>query len=97
MLEVANAKKLYRGLYCHDLTTGTGQLPCDYGGVLSAGTFTHGHLGPDALQSLLAVGRTGALYCIGINKQHFQNADFESAFAKLLSARLIQDLSLIHI
>ena len=91
MLSIAENKRCYRQLYCHDLTTGPGPLPGDYGGVVSAGTFTHGHLGPDALQDLLVLGRPNALFCIGINAHHFEQADFKKAFAGFLENHAISD------
>src|SRR5690554_4905877 len=46
MLAVAAEKSLYRTLATADLT-GTVDLPDDsYGGVVSAGVFTNGHVGP---------------------------------------------------
>lgn len=91
MLAIAKKKRCYRQLYCHDLTAGPGPLPGDYGGVVSAGTFTLGHLGSEALQDLLAVGRPGALFCIGINAHHFEKAGFEKAFSGLLENHAICD------
>ncbi len=91
MLGVARHKCVYRDLYCLDLTEGLGEMPRNYGGVVSAGTFTHGHLGPGVLENLLAVGRDGALYVIGINAEHFHNAGFEGAFSLLLRAEKITE------
>ena len=49
MLEVAGRKKVYQKLICADLSD-TLQLPqSHFGGMISAGTFTHGHLGPEVL------------------------------------------------
>jgi SAM-dependent methyltransferase len=91
MLAVAKQKHLYRQLYCHDLTQGAGPVPRTYGAVVSAGTFTHGHLGPQALQDLLAVGRPGALFCIGINAHHYEEAGFAATFARLAEKSLITE------
>ncbi len=89
MLAVARAKvggsdpvqvPVYRNLIEADLT---GQIGIDsnrYAGVVSAGTFTHGHLGPDALGELLRVGRPGARYAIGINAAHFEEHGFAERF-----------------
>ncbi|MFT6303151.1 MAG: putative TPR repeat methyltransferase [Granulosicoccus sp.] len=77
MLDASAAKKLYRSLYAVDLTGPLKHLPNDYGAVVSAGTFTHGHLGPEALANLLALARTGALFVIGVNVQHFKQLKFD--------------------
>ncbi len=82
MIDVARAKGIYRAFYEVDLTADLDPLPNGYGAVLSAGTFTHGHLGPDALESLLRIGRPGSLFCIGINSAHFE----KQGFGRLLDA-----------
>ena len=85
MLAVAAAKGLYRQTIEGDLL---GTLPIRdgrYGALLSAGTFTHGHVGPEALEELLRIARTGALFCLGINGAHFETHGFGAAFATLAS------------
>lgn len=89
MLDVARGKGLYRTLIEGDLL---GQLPIangTYGALLSAGTFTHGHVGPDALNEVLRVARSGALLCLGINGAHFEAHGFGAAFAMLAEAARI--------
>jgi len=86
MLEVAMAKGLYRRTIEGDLL---GRVPIadgTYGALLSAGTFTHGHVGPDALGEVVRVGRTGALLCLGINGAHFEAHGFGAAFTRLAEA-----------
>jgi len=91
MLAVAEQKDLYRALYCQDLNQGAGKLPGDYAGVVSAGTFTHGHLGPEVITLLLDIGASGCLYCLGINAAHYENDDFQSVFNRLQEAGAITD------
>lgn len=76
MLDVAMAKGVYRAQHLGDLT---GRLPLEdgrFGAVLSSGTFTHGHVGPDALDELLRVARPGALFMLGVNGAFFAKAGF---------------------
>ena len=80
MLEVAERKKVYQKLICADLNE-TLQLPqSHFGGMISAGTFTHGHLGPEVLFHLFSLARPGAHAVIGINAEHHGNQDFSGAF-----------------
>ena len=80
MLEVAERKKVYEKLICADLSD-TLQLPqSHFGGMISAGTFTHGHLGPEVLFHLFSLARPGAHAVIGINAEHHGNQDFSGAF-----------------
>jgi predicted TPR repeat methyltransferase len=91
MLAIARSKSLYRALYNVDLTGSLDSISNDYGAVLSAGTFTHGHLGPEPLRALLAIARTGGLFVIGINEVHFAKQDFRSAFADMAREGLISE------
>lgn len=70
MLRIAEEKQLYRTLYEIDLTKSLDLIVNDYKAVLSAGTFTSGHLGPEPLVALLDIARTDALFVIGV-KKHF--------------------------
>ena len=83
MLRVAARKGLYRHTIEGDLT-GTLDLPdAIYGAVVSSGTFTHGHVGPDALDELLRVARAGAVFVLSVNAQHFEARGFGDKFAAL--------------
>ncbi len=53
-----------------------------YPGIVSAGTFTHGHLGPDSLDNVLAMAASGGLLAIGVNSQLFND---EGGFGQWLS------------
>lgn len=81
MLRVAEAKDVYRDLFEADLTQGLPVAEDSYAGIVSSGTFTHGHLGPDALDPLMAAARPGALFAISINSQHYQKMGFEAKLA----------------
>ncbi|OED41328.1 hypothetical protein AB833_09960 [Chromatiales bacterium (ex Bugula neritina AB1)] len=89
MLAAARKKSIYGALYQVDLTTGTGELPSQYGAVLSAGTFTFGHLGAEVLPQMLSLGRPGCLYCIGVNSQHFNAQGFDAVLQSMQSEKLI--------
>lgn len=92
MLAKAEAKGLYRARIVADLTKPLALPDGAYGGFVSAGTFTHGHLGPEVLGELLRLARPGALYCLGINLQVFDRACFGSAFARLVAAGRVTPL-----
>jgi predicted TPR repeat methyltransferase len=83
MLAVAAKRGIYRGFIQCDLTQ---RLPIEdgtYGAVISAGTFTHGHVGPDALDEVLRIARSGAVFVLGINAAHFESHGFEAKIAAL--------------
>jgi SAM-dependent methyltransferase len=66
MLAVAAEKGLYEGLVQADITRPLA-FPRSYAGVVSSGTFTAGHVGPEALPQLLAVTAPGAQFALSIN------------------------------
>ena len=81
MLAVAKEKQLYRALYPRDVTVPLELPDRDYRGVVSAGTFTLGHVGPGALENLLEVALPGALFVISVNARHYEGAGFADALA----------------
>ena len=83
MLEKARAKDAYAALFAADLTGDISHLPDGYAGIVSAGTFTHGHLGPGPLLALLDHCARGAVAVIGVNRQHFEAEGFETSLAGL--------------
>lgn len=82
MLAVSGDKGLYRALHRVDLTAPI-TLPDRYGALVSAGTFTHGHLGPEPLENILTLARPGALLVIGINARHFEEQGFAPVLGRL--------------
>ncbi len=92
MLAKAEAKGLYRRRIVADLTKPLEMADGAYGGLVSAGTFTHGHVGPEVLGELMRVARPGALFAIGVNLEVFDGAGFGSAFARLVAADAVTPL-----
>ena len=80
MLAIARQKGLYRDLIEADITH---PLPgaARYAGLVSSGTFTHGHVGPHALIPLLQSAQTGALFTLSINAQVYETMGFSGALA----------------
>lgn len=85
MLDVAGAKGLYRRRIRADLTQPLDLPHAAYGGFVSSGTFTHGHVGPACLPELMRVARPDALFVLGIRPAAFDEAGFGSAFAALVA------------
>lgn len=85
MLDAAGAKGLYRRRIRGDLTRPLDIADAHYAGFVSAGTFTHGHVGPACLPELMRIARPGAVFALSINAQAFDAACFGSAFAGLVA------------
>lgn len=83
MLEVARGRKVYRDLHKADLTQ---KLPLDddrYDAIVCVGTFTSGHVGPDALDEMVRVLRPGAPIVATVLDEIWEPQDFPSAIDRL--------------
>lgn len=92
MLQVAETKGIYRDLFTADLLAGLPVPEGSYAGAVSSGTFTHGHVGPEALDEVLRVVRPGGRCALSINARHFESQGFATRFEAL--ADRIRDLRL---
>ncbi len=89
MIEVAASKqnvfgeRVYRSLYVADLTLPL-EIPDDsYMGILSTGTFTHGHLSPEPIRELVRIAAPAAVCAIGVNAEHYVAMGFDALFGEL--------------
>ena len=83
MLAVAARKGLYRHTIEADLNAPLEIPDATYAAVVSSGTFTHGHVGPEALDALLRIARPGALFVLAVNAAHFEARGFAAKFESL--------------
>jgi len=87
MLDVARGKltvhgrPAYRNLIEGDLTQTVPIGDDTYSGIVSVGTFTHGHLGPEAIDELVRVAAPSAVCALGINAVHYAELGFDRWFA----------------
>ena len=86
MLDVARGKSCYRNLIKADLTQPLDIPSHSYDGFVSCGTFTHGHVGPDAFHELLRIARPQAVFCISVNAAIFEPDGFAELFDELAAA-----------
>ncbi|SMY08270.1 class I SAM-dependent DNA methyltransferase [Flavimaricola marinus] len=83
MLAVAGRKGIYRHLIEADVTQPIVLPEGPYAGVVSSGTFTLGHVGPEAFDPLLAAAAPGAIFSLGMNAKHYVAAGFEAKIEAL--------------
>lgn len=83
MLAVAAEKGLYRDTIVGDLTGRLDIATDTYDAIVSSGTFTHGHVGPDALDEVIRIAKQGAVFVLSINAEHFVARGFQDKFASL--------------
>ncbi|MEL6570113.1 MAG: methyltransferase domain-containing protein [Pseudomonadota bacterium] len=80
MLAVAAKKGLYRNLIEADITKPLPGNP-NYAGIVSAGTFTLGHVGVDGLKALVDGAAPRTLFVISVNAKHYESAGFAAYLA----------------
>jgi predicted TPR repeat methyltransferase len=84
MLAVARERGIYRDLLQGDINQPLPLESASYDGVISSGTFTHGHVGPEPLQEIFRVLKPGGLLACTVHQDLWQSMGFETAFAALL-------------
>ncbi len=97
MLAEAAAKDTYRRLIEADLTQPVPLADAEYCGVVSAGTFTHGHLGPEAIDELIRVAAGGAVFALGVNAEHYATRGFAARLDAHHAAGLITEPELVEV
>lgn len=75
MLAKAAQKGVYRNLIEADITQPLPGAPT-FAGIVSAGTFTLGHVGPEGVKALLDGAAPGTLFVIAVHARHFVGAGF---------------------
>ena len=80
MLDQAKRKGRYSSLIESDITKKISFKDNFFGAVVSAGTFTHGHVGPDAFDELLRITKPGGLFVLSINSKVFIKGGFQKKF-----------------
>ncbi len=97
MLDVALKKNVYETLFEGNLLD---RLPVEdaaYQGAVSTGTFTTGHVGPDALDEVVRILRPGGLAVISVHAEHWQAQGFNDKLAQLSAEIAILDMPLVRI
>ncbi|MFW8633799.1 class I SAM-dependent DNA methyltransferase [Cribrihabitans pelagius] len=97
MLREALRKDVYRDVIEADLRLGIPVPRNAYRGVISCGTFTHGHIGPEVLPALLRVAAPNAQFALSINTKFYKKAGFAGAFDRLLRGQWIKTLTLCEV
>lgn len=85
MLAVANKKGRYGQLIEANLKETLPIPKATYQGLLSSGTFTHGHVGAEALPELIRILAPGGVAVLSVRDQVWDEMGFENAFAQLVS------------
>lgn len=77
---------VYRDLFEKDLTKSIQGTNAPYDALICSGTFTHGHLGPEAIENLIPLVKQSGWIVFGVNNEHFIARGFAEELARLSSA-----------
>lgn len=82
---------VYGSLIEADLTKPLSIADDVYGAVISSGTFTMGHVGPEALTELVRIVRSGGLLVFGVNSEFYVERDFDAHLGRLATQSLARE------
>jgi len=85
MLTVARERGIYRALLQADVNQPLALQTASYDGVISSGTFTHGHVGPQPLTEIFRVLKPGGVLACTVHQDLWQALGFADRFAALVS------------
>lgn len=85
MLDVAEEKGVYKNYIQADLTAPLAMNDNEYDAIVCAGTFTSGHVGPEALDEMIRVTRPGGLICYTVRDVAWDSDNFQDYMDKLSS------------
>ena len=83
MLEIARLKNCYSKMIEADVTKRLSISDNHYGAIVSAGTFTHGHVGPSAFDELVRIAQPGGLFIFTIHNKLYKKAGFDKKFIEI--------------
>jgi predicted TPR repeat methyltransferase len=92
-----NGRPVYRELFERDLTQQVLHTRAPYDALICSGTFTHGHLGPEAIENLAPLVRPGGWFVIGVNNEHFGARDFDRYLLQLSSDGVISTPTILRV
>ena len=96
MVRVAREQGIYRDLIVGDVNQIIERHSSIYDAVISSGTFTHGHVGPEPLDELFRVLRTGGILACTVHKDLWTSRGFERKLESLVSDGQAKCLHLKH-
>lgn len=87
MLAEAAKKSLYRKLTVVDLMKGIPEPEDSYDGAFSTGTFTLGHVGPEAIPEVIRVLKPGGVFCLTVSDQSWDDQGYAAKLTSLAEGR----------
>ena len=93
MVRVAGQRGIYRELLVGDVNQQLERDDASYDGVISTGTFTHGHVGPGPLAEIFRILKPGGILACTVHGDLWESMGFEAAFEALVEQGAAECLS----
>lgn len=94
MVRVAGQRGIYRELLVGDVNQVLELKDASYGGVISSGTFTHGHVGPQPLDEIFRILEPGGILACTVHEDLWESMGFRTKLDALVDAGIASCLSL---
>ena len=85
---------IYNGVKAGDITLPLEYDDDEFDGVISSGTFTHGHVGSEPLIEIFRIIKPNGILACTVHEELWQNRKFDQVFQSLEDQNLIRCLSL---
>ncbi|HIF19766.1 MAG TPA: class I SAM-dependent methyltransferase, partial [Gammaproteobacteria bacterium] len=92
MLNLALKKNVYKSLHLMDLTKKLDFEDDTFDAIVCAGTFTCGHVGPEALYEMVRVIKNRGYISFTVRKQEWDGSPYEKIIKDLESSKLWQKI-----
>lgn len=96
MAAVAGQRGIYRELLVGDVNQKLEREDASYDGVISSGTFTHGHVGPQPLDEIFRILKPGGILACTVHEELWESMGFRAKLDALVDSgtavRLSQQL-----
>ncbi len=94
MVRVAAERGIYRELLVGDVTRPLDRDDASYAGVISSGTFTHGHVGPEPLDEIFRILKPGGWLACTVHRDIWETMGFKNRFDGLEQERVARRVDL---
>ena len=88
MLDEAIQKQVYQSLRLVDLTKNLDYEDSLFDAIVCAGTFTCGHVGPEALIEMVRITKKGGYICFTVRKQEWKASPYKEIIDNLENSNL---------
>jgi len=84
MVRVAGERGIYRELLVGDVNQALERDDASYDAVISSGTFTHGHVGPEPMDEIFRILKPGGILACTVHEDLWESMGFVTKFEELV-------------